>query len=61
MFDNRKILLLSKQTFCMFSLCALRFVVRSRDLDVLCAQRIMGFTHKSMGSENPLIRILLVT
>ena len=40
----------------MFSLRYLRFVLCSRDLDVLRAQRIMGFfsliTHKSMRSEN---------
>ena len=40
----------------MFSPCDLRFVFCSRDLDVLRAQRIMGFviliTHKSTRSEN---------
>ena len=40
----------------MFSLRYLRFVLCSLDLDVLRAQRIMGFfsliTHKSMRSEN---------
>ena len=41
----------------MFSLRDLRFVLCSRDLDVLRAQRIIGFfkiliTHKSTGSEN---------
>ena len=40
----------------MFSLRDLRFVLCSRDLDVLRAQRIMGFfiliTHKSPPSEN---------
>ena len=40
----------------MFSLCDLRFVLCSRDLDVLRAQRNMGFlkiliTHKSTRSE----------
>ena len=42
------------QTFRMFSLCDLRFVLRS--LDVLRAQRIMGFfifnTHKSTVSKS---------
>ena len=56
MFDNNKILLLrllvqNNQTFHMFSLLDPRFVLRSRDLDVLGAQRIIGFviliTHKS--------------
>ena len=41
----------------MFSLRDLRFVRCSRDLDVLRAQRIIGFfiliTHKSTRSENP--------
>ena len=41
----------------MFSLRDLRFVLCSRDLDVLRAQRIIGFfvlvTHKSKGSEKP--------
>ena len=37
----------------MFSLRDLRFVLCSRDLDVLRAQRIMGLiTHKSTGSDN---------
>ena len=40
----------------MFSLPGLRFVFCSRDLNVLRAQRIIGFfiliTHKSTGSEN---------
>ena len=40
----------------MFSLRDLRFVLCSRDLDVLRAQRIIGFfiliTHKSPRSEN---------
>ena len=59
MFDNHTILLLwlkNKQNFHMFSLRDLRFVLCSRDLDVLRAQRIMGFfiliTHKSTRSEN---------
>ena len=47
-----------RQTFHMFSLSDLRFVLCSLDLDVPCAQRIMGFfisiTHKSLRSENPL-------
>ena len=42
----------------MFSLYDLRFVFCSRDLDVLRAQRIMGFficiTHKSTRSEKPI-------
>ena len=42
----------------MFSLQDLRFVLFSRDLDVLHAQRILGFlfliTHKSTRSETPL-------
>ena len=40
----------------MFSLRDLRFVLCSRDLDALRAQRIMGFfliTHKSTRSEKP--------
>ena len=39
----------------MFSLLDLRFLLCSRDLDVLRAQRIIGFfliTHKSTRSEN---------
>ena len=41
----------------MFSLRDLRFVVCSRDLDILRAQRIIGvFTHKSTRSENPIPR-----
>ena len=55
----KKILLFwiyKKQTFRMFSLCDLRFVLCSRDLDVLRAQRFMTFfiliTHKSTRSEN---------
>ena len=46
MFDNRTILLFwlyDEQTFHMFSLRDLRFVLCSRDLDVLRAQRIIGF------------------
>ena len=42
----------------MFSLRDLRFVLCSRDIDVLRAQRIMGFfsliTHKSTRSESPI-------
>ena len=42
----------------MFSLRDLRFVLCSRDLDALRAQRIIGFfiliTHKSTRSENPI-------
>ena len=42
----------------MFSLFDLRFALCSRNLDVLRAQRIMGFfifiTHKSKRSENPI-------
>ena len=42
----------------MFSLRDLRLVLCSRDLDVLRAQRIVGFliliTHKSTRSENPI-------
>ena len=42
----------------MFSLRDLRFVFCSLDLDVLRAQRIMGFfiviTHKSTRSESPI-------
>ena len=42
----------------MFSLLDLRFVLCSRDLDVLRAQRIIGFfiviTHNSRRSENPI-------
>ena len=46
MFVNRTILLFwlwNEQTFRMFSLRDLRFALCSRDLDVLRAQRIMGF------------------
>ena len=46
MFDNHTILLFwlqNKQTFRMFSLRDLRLVLCSRDLDVLRAQRIIGF------------------
>ena len=42
----------------MFSLCDLRFLLCSRDLDVLCAQRFIGFfvliTHKPTRSGNPI-------
>ena len=43
----------------MFTLCDLRFVLFSLDLDVLRAQRITGFfkiliTHKSKRSKNPI-------
>ena len=42
----------------MFSLRDLRFVLCSRDLDVLRLQRTMGFfislTHTSTGSYNPI-------
>ena len=52
------ILSADKLTFHMFSLCDLRFVLCSRDLDVLRAQRIIGFfiliTHKSTRSDNPI-------
>ena len=48
----------------MFSLLDLRFVLCSRDLDLLRAQRIMGFfiliTHKSKRSENPITWIAKV-
>ena len=61
MFDNHTILLFwlqNKQTFLMFSLLDLCFFLCSLDLDVLHAQRIMGFfiliTHKSTRSENPI-------
>ena len=51
MFDNHKI-------FRILSLRDLRFVICSRDLDVLRAQRITGFfiliTHRSAWSENPI-------
>ena len=57
MFHNHKISLFwlySKQTFRMLSLCGLSFALCSRDLDVLSAQRIIGFliliTHKSTRS-----------
>ena len=47
------------QTFRMFSLRDLRFVLCSRDLNVVRAQRIMGFlsyfTHKSTRSENHMV------
>ena len=46
MFDNRTILLFwlyNEQTFRMFSLRDLRFLLCSLELDVLRAQRIMGF------------------
>ena len=41
----------------MLSLLSMRFVFSSRDLDVLRAQRIIGFiliTHKSTKPENPI-------
>ena len=42
----------------MFLLRDLRFMLCSRDLDIIRAQRIMGFfiliTHKSTRSENPI-------
>ena len=42
----------------MFSLLYLRFVLCSRDLEVLCVQRIMGIfiliAHKPKRSENPI-------
>ena len=48
----------------MFSLRDLRFALCSRDLDVLRAQRIIGFfiliTHKSTRSENPIAWIVLI-
>ena len=48
----------------MFSLCDLRFVLCSRDLDVLRAQRIMGFfiliTHKSTRSKSPVTWLKLI-
>ena len=55
MFDNHTIslfLLWDKQTFCMFSLRDLRFVLCSRDLDVLRTQRIIGFKKKSKLPRN---------
>ena len=49
----------------MFWLRDLRFALCSRDLDVLRAQRIIGFliciTHKSMGSENPITLVSQIT
>ena len=46
-----------RETFHMFSLLDLRFMLCSRDLDVACAQKIMDFisliTHKSTRLENP--------
>ena len=48
----------------MFSQRDLRFVLCSPDDDVLGVQRIVGFfiliTHKSTGSENPIIRRTMV-
>ena len=58
-FDHR-----IKQTFHMFSLCDLRFVLCSRGLDVLRAQRIIGFiliTHKSPRSNNWITWLLIST
>ena len=60
MFDNHYTLLLfwlwNKQTFCTLLLRDLRYMVCSRDLDVLRPQRIMGLfvliSHKSMWSES---------
>ena len=46
MFDNHTILLFSqrnKQIFRMFSLCDVHFMLCSLDLNVLRAERIMGF------------------
>ena len=61
MFDNRTIFLFwlyNEQTFRMFSLRNLPFLLCSLDLDVLRAQRIIGvfilITHKSTGSQNPI-------
>ena len=60
MFDNHTILfrLYNKQTFHMFLLLDLHFLLCSSELDVLRAQRIIGFiiliTHKSVRSENPI-------
>ena len=56
MFDHQNlvILIIEKQTFRILSLRDLCFVFCSRDLDVLRAQRIIGFfifTHRSTGSE----------
>ena len=58
MFDNHTIALFSlenKRTFLILSLCDLRFLLCSLDLDVLGAQRIIGFfiliTHKSTRSQ----------
>ena len=44
MFDNHTILT-NKQIVRILSLRDLRFVLCSRDLDLLCAQRIIGFFH----------------
>ena len=48
----------------MFSQRDLRFALCSPDDDVLGVQRIVGFfiliTHKSTGSENPIIRRTMV-
>ena len=50
----------NKQTFCILSLHDLHFMLCSLDLNIPCAQRIMGFfiliTHKSMRSENLITR-----
>ena len=58
MLKSQLFCLRNKLTFHMFSLCDLRFVLCSRDLDVLRAQRIIGFfiliTHKSTRSDNPI-------
>ena len=47
----------------MFLLRDLRFVLCSRDHDVLCAQKVIGsfilVTHKSLGSENPFTRLVV--
>ena len=48
----------------MFSLRDLRFVFCSRDLDVLRAQRIIGFflisiTHNEVETSNHMVRLIL--
>ena len=61
MFYNQKILLFwlynHRQSFAMFLLLDLCFMFCSRDVNVLRAQRIIGFfhltTHRSPRSENP--------
>ena len=57
MFENQKILCFDYRKTFLPVLVALRFMLRSRELHVLRAQRIIGFyliTHKPTRTENPI-------